>query len=110
MPNQLPLFPVRTSPLARRAHPVTSKMAAQELLADPERLGSLQRAALEAVNRHPGCTTHELARLSGLDDERTLGRRLSELAPKYVYADGFRRDPKSGKRCQLWWPSPKEAA
>ena len=43
-----------------------------------------QKIALEAVKNHPGCTSAELARETGLD-RAMLARRLPELRPQYVY-------------------------
>jgi hypothetical protein len=56
-----------------------------------------QHKALEAVRRYPGCTSKELAALTGLD-RYMLARRLPDLHPVYLDRidgpDGFRWLPK----------------
>jgi len=71
-------FPLPTSPLARHDHPETSKEAARDILKSAT-LGELQRDAMEYLKKFGPATTEGLADRYNTLDERTLGRRLSEL-------------------------------
>lgn len=53
---------------------------------------------LEALRRHPGLTSRELAARTGLD-RHMLGRRLPELAA----AGSARREQPGGEREWRWW-------
>ncbi len=65
---------------ARRSDPSTSKAAADELLADPNRLGKLQRRARALVKKYPDHTAREISEAVGDADPATTRRRLSEIA------------------------------
>ena len=80
--NQLDLYnrPGTGPPRARRSDGDGSHIAADQL----ERSGRAAQqlsACLEAVRRHPGCTSRELAALVGLD-RHLVGRRCPELAKR----------------------------
>ena len=99
-----PLPFVDPGPRARTTHPRTSKDAGDAMRISA-RLGALQGEALWAVRNYPGNTAPEIAELCGLDDERILGRRLSELERRgLIYAQGTRPNRITGRPCQLWWP------
>lgn len=97
-------FPLGTETLVRKTHPVTSFDAAKHIKGS-ERLGDLQSQALESIQNYPGMTTHEHNLIHDLGDERTLGRRFSELRRAgLVYPSGTAVDRLTGKTCQRWWP------
>ena len=61
--------------------------------------------ALDAVACHPGLTSNELARATGLD-RYMLARRLPELCDhdRVVRGDP-RRCEVSGRKAATWWPA-----
>ncbi len=88
---------------ARSTDLTTSHEAARHLVSSGLQSQQQARAAL-AVLQHPGLTSNELARQTGLD-RYMLGRRLPELLE-----DGRAwRGPKkpcevSGRSACTWWP------
>jgi hypothetical protein len=90
-----PLFEPR--PRARRADPLSSHAAADEL----ERSGRAEaqrRQVLAVLRRWPGSTSAELAALGGLD-RHMVARRLPEL-----YRAGYAERVSAGRACLRWWP------
>lgn len=86
---------------ARRTDPVTSHEAAGAV----ERSGraSVQRGqALDAVRRHPGRTSQELAELTGLD-RYMLARRLPELREDLLVRNGPIRPCGITRRPAITW-------
>lgn len=69
---------VRKIRRARKSDPESSKIAADEI---GETAESQCARILAEVVKHPGCTTQELAAISGWS-VHTLGRRLPELRTK----------------------------
>src|SRR5262245_14600872 len=107
--------PVPTSPLYGSTDKATSAQAAAALLGHPERLGGLQREALELVREFPGRTCKELANLAharrgdaaqGIEWYRQrIGRRLSEIeAAGLIYAGRTEIDRDTGRKAVTWWP------
>lgn len=97
-------FPLGTETLVRKTHPVTSVEAAKHIQGS-FRLGDLQSQALESIRAHPGLITHEHSRLHDHGDERTLGRRFSELRRAgLAFPSGTKVDLVTNKKCQRWWP------
>jgi len=102
---QVSLFPIETPvPVqiqrARRSNPDSSKLAAGEI----EETAESQCIRIFAqVVKHPGCTTQELASLSGWS-VHTLGRRLPELRTKGLVTNPFYgegRDAMQLRRCRI---------
>ena len=89
------------TPAARTTDPVTSHQAAQHMDQTGKR-ASQQREVLAAVREHPGLTSAELARATGLD-RYMLARRLPELAPAAVKGDP-QRCQVTGRHAMTWWP------
>ena len=82
MTQQPTLFPAfnaasERAPLARRTDPASSHEAAAQVTASGVR-DSQCAAVLDALRRHPGSTSLELATASGLD-RYVVARRLPEL-------------------------------
>ena len=95
--------PVEPGPMARHDHPETSKEAA-DAMRGSKRLTQLQRVTLRLLAEAPGgpSTTFGLAVRGGTVDERTYGRRLSELRKAgLVQVVGTGHTP-AGRHCQLW--------
>jgi len=108
--------PVPTGPLYSDGDKRTSAMAAAELKADPQRLGELQRAALDLVREWPGRTCKTLASFAQLrarDDSKgiewwrqRIGRRLSELERAGLVTSGASEvDSDTGRKAVTWWPA-----
>lgn len=92
-----------STPAARGTDPDTSHQAAAEITASGLR-HQQQEAAARAVRRHPGCTSHELAQLTGMD-RYALARRLPECATAGEVAKGEAKlCTVSGRRAITWHP------
>lgn len=86
--------------LARRDHPVTSKLAAAQVSPD---LGRLQAYVLACVQRWPDSTANELAAHTDQRDVRKIGRRLNELVKaKAAIVSGARPCRITGRVAQTW--------
>jgi predicted transcriptional regulator len=89
--------------LARADDPITSHLAAKELVEDPEKLGKLYGEVLSLLRRNPDKTTNELAQLSGERDPRRIGRRLPELERHgFVIRSAIRRCAVTTKMATAW--------
>lgn len=71
-----PVARIVQTPIARASDPLSSHLAAEAITASGTRF-SQQEDAADAVSRHPGHTSQELAELTGLD-RYMLARRLPE--------------------------------
>lgn len=93
----------QAKPLARSGDPVTSKLAARELV-DSGRLTAQQTEVLEALQRFPGSTSAELAEAAGIDRYR-VARRLPDLERLGRAAKGVRRICRAhGSKAVEWLP------
>lgn len=92
---------------AANADPVTSWESAHALIATGARAHQ-QRRALAAVRAYPGCTSLELAKLSGIC-RYTLGRRLGEVRDAGLIQQGPKRRCTASARglnAVTWEPVP----
>lgn len=90
------------TPAARNSDPVTSHLAAEEITASGVRF-SQQRQVADAVRRHPGHTSQELAELTGLE-RYMLARRLSECETAGTVKRGEpKRCSVTGRQALTWW-------
>ncbi|MCG5538973.1 hypothetical protein [Halorhodospira sp. 9622] len=90
---------------ATRKHDPDSSHEAEEVVTASGRRAAQQRQAAEAVRAHPGVTSAELARRSGLD-RYMLGRRLPECETAGTVVRGSQvRDPQTGRTGVSWWPA-----
>lgn len=88
---------------ARSTDPETSHDAARHIVASGAQ-ALQQNQALDAVACHPGLTSNELARATGLD-RYMLARRLPELCDRdLVVAKDQRKCNVSGRTAYTWWP------
>lgn len=85
------------SPPASHAHDGSASFRAEERVTKSGERAASQRLVLAAFVKHPGLTTKELARLTGLDYHE-CARRAPELVPVYLY----RIDGPQGYR---WYPT-----
>lgn len=94
-----------STPMARRADPVTSHEAAGRMI-DSGRLAEHERVALALVRLHPGRTGSELDKLASAD-KRQISKRLAGLAKKQLVRRGageeIRTCEVNGNRCVTWW-------
>lgn len=91
------------TPAFRATDPETSELAAIEITASGERKRQ-QDATAEAVRKHPGKTSHELAQVTGLN-RYALARRLPEcVTGKEVVKGAARTCAVSGRKAVTWWP------
>lgn len=91
------------TPVARATDPATSHLAAEAITASGARDAQAQLAA-EAVRKHPGHTSNELAELCPLD-RYALARRLPECATAGAVRRGQSRECRvSGRSAVTWWP------
>ena len=88
---------------ARSTDPQTSHDAARHIVASGQQ-ALQQEQTRDAVACHPGLTSNELARATGLD-RYMLARRLPELcdSDRVVRGDA-RRCSVSGRSAATWWP------
>lgn len=89
------------TPAARRSDPESSHRAAEEVTASGRRAAQLAQV-IAAVRKHPGRTSMELARLTGLD-RYLLARRLPEAATAGAVAKGQQRVCSVSDRLALTW-------
>lgn len=102
--TQPPAAPVVNTPAARATDPETSHQAAEANTASGRRQSQRQQV-LGAVNRWPGRTTAELAKLMQvwLDVPR---RRMSELVTGGAVIEGHARKCEAcGSNCLTYWPA-----
>lgn len=98
--RQPELFQVEARTLARRDGHATSKAGAVDAAA---RLGELQAFALYCIDRWPGRTSTELARLAGHNDPRRINRRLNELVKAgLIVSEGSRACSITGRQAMTW--------
>jgi hypothetical protein len=100
----LPLFDGPVLPLrvpARTGDPASSQAAAVDVVVSG-RMRAQQRAALEAVRDHPGCTSMELAQVCDLDRYQ-LARRLPELERAGQVRRGWQRICRVSGRPAVTW-------
>jgi hypothetical protein len=91
--------------LSRRTDPQTSHDAAEAIVG---KLKGLHQWVLSAVIEHPGKTCKELSKIYKLDDNRKVGRRLSELEKRGLIKTGEDRPCSiTGFKVQTWWPVSK---
>lgn len=100
----IPMRRIET-PAARRSDPESSHRAAVEITASGARAHQ-QAQTIAAVRAFPGCTTQELAELTGLD-RYALARR----APECVTAGAIRKGEQrtcavTGRLALTWWVIP----
>jgi hypothetical protein len=106
MPRQLSLFDhdVRPARLAARGDPATAHVAGE--LIRPKMTGQIAES-VEAVRRHPGRTSHELARITRLD-RHMLAKRLP-LAARPPYQLVRQGEPRhcavTGRKAVTWHPT-----
>lgn len=87
---------------ARTTDPITSHMAAADIIASGCASKQRRRAAA-AVRNHPGRTSLELSRVTGID-RYELARRLPECEREGMVKRGdHRRCNASGKQAVTWW-------
>jgi len=109
-------------PLAAVTDPETSHKAAAALRASGA-INEQHRRVLEVVQKHPGCTSAELADIyarargeSWKEHRPMFGRRLPELTDHYCYASRRigpnlvrqgkpRRCSVCGRASVTWWPT-----
>lgn len=92
------------SPAARTADPITSQLAADEHTASGKR-GRHIGIVIDAVRRHPGKTSAELAPLCALE-RHEVARRTSDAERCGAIRKGqIRRCDTSGRSAVTWWPA-----
>jgi hypothetical protein len=96
----LDLFPYTDTPRSRRSDPETSHTAADRIR---PKLRAQQQAVLDALQRWPGSTAVELAKVSGLD-RYLVSRRLPELVPVHVRRGKPRVCTVAGSAQGTWYP------
>lgn len=90
-------------PLARKADPVTSHIAASDII---QSLAELHRWARKCVLEAPGLTQRELGAKYCPLDLRKIGRRLNEIEKAGWVRRGMKRHCSvSGKLAETWWPA-----
>ena len=90
------------TPAARNSDPITSHLAADAITASGMRF-SQQKQVADAVHRHPGHTSQELAELTGLD-RYMLARRLPECETGGTVRRGEPKHCTVTNRLTLtWW-------
>lgn len=90
-----------------RNDPITSLLAAREMVESGGLSGQRQRV-LEALRKHPGLTSDELAHASsGAGRDRfVFARRLPELVELGFAVQGAKRkSAMSGRMGVTWWPT-----
>jgi len=98
-----------TAPIVRSSDPLSSFEAAEEVTQSGLRQHQAQRC-LQGVERYPGKTSRELARLIDLD-RYAVARRLPDLEHDGHIRKGTARPCEIGRRQAVtWWPITKEAA
>lgn len=96
----VPAIRVQT-PIARASDPVTSHLAAKEITASGVRF-SQQKKVADAVRRHPGHTSQELAEMTGLE-RYMLARRLPECVTARTVRKGEPKHCDITKKLALTW-------
>lgn len=92
------------TPASRATDPVTSHAAEADTTRSGRRAAQQQQVA-EAVRQHPGVTSAELARRTGID-RHAIGRRLPECETAGAVRRGAPvRDPQTGRTGVSWWPA-----
>ena len=94
------IFPNR-EPIARNTDPQTSHRSATELTTSGKRDAQKARV-LTAVKDHPGLTSSELARISGLD-RYLVARRLPDLRNDRLVYNGQARECSVTRKQALTW-------
>lgn len=92
------------SPAARTTDPVSSHLAADDHTASGKR-GRHIGIVIDAVRRHPGKTSAELAPICGLE-RHEVARRTSDAERCGAIRKGqIRRCDISGRSAVTWWPA-----
>lgn len=112
-------MPLTDTPRSRRTDPVTSHLAAERIKTSGQ-LGRQQRVVLELIERHPGCTSAELAMHHALDRGESAGnwriyrpmiaRRCPELLPVYARKGDPRECSLNGTPAVVWYARMRLAA
>ena len=93
---------------SRTTDPDTSHQAEAEITATGTRQAQADYC-YSFVEKHPGMTYRELAKLSGCEDRNMFSRRLNDLRSKHRVTVGDSRRCKIGKRMmQTWYPVPEQ--
>lgn len=93
-----------SSYLARNSDPITSHAAAHEHVANGNQECHL-KIIVEAIGKHPGSTSAELAEITGLE-RHEAARRTSDARRKGMAEQGESRPCRmSGKQSITWWPA-----
>lgn len=95
---------VASTPMSRRSDPVTSHLAAAEHMARGKR-GQHVAAVVEAVRKHPGNTSAELAPLCGLERHETARRTADAEHAGAIRKGEARKCTTSGRLAVTWWPA-----
>lgn len=91
------------TPIARRADPASSHLAAAEVT-DSGTRAHQQAQTIAAVRAYPGRTSQELAELTQID-RYTLARRLPECVTAGAVRKGEQRACNvTGRLALTWWP------
>lgn len=90
------------TPVSRSTDPETSAEAEQHINGSGQR-ATQQHRILSLVRRFPGMTSRELAARANMD-RYIVGRRLSELAPKWIRRSEKRVCGVSRLRALTWRP------
>jgi hypothetical protein len=87
---------------SRRDDPESSRLAGAS---HASKAATHKALLLDAVRRHPGKTSAELAVLVGLERHES-GRRLSDLKnTRRVWQGAMRRCAQNGTTAVTWWPT-----
>jgi len=98
-----PAPPRVETPAARATDPSTSHAAAALVTATGKRHSQAERV-LDALRRHPGSTSAELAKRMGVD-RFMPARRLKELETgRRAMRGNVRRCTACGNPSETWWP------
>ena len=89
------------TPASRSSDPHTSHEA-EEFINQTGIRYSQQREVLAWLKSHPGNTSKELAKISGLD-RYVVARRLPEIAPMHAEKGEARKCAESGRQAVTWY-------
>ena len=91
------------TPAARSGDPPTSHEAAEHVTASGARQRHLA-IVIDAVRRHPGRTSMELAPLCGLE-RHEVARRTADAETTGAIRKGSVRRQANGRSAVTWWPA-----
>lgn len=92
------------SPAARATDPVTSHLSAAEHT-DSGKRGRHIGIVIDAVRRHPGKTSAEIAPLCGLERHEVARRTADAEHARAIRKGEIRRCNTSGRSAVTWWPA-----